>query len=206
MTIYVKTTNAEASKPFNLFTNGSYANADNNNLTGYLVNNDGTINFPVLGRIHVGGLTRPEVEDTIAKMLKPYLSEKERPVVICRLKSYHITMIGELGSKVLDVPDEKMNIIDAIAQSGDLTMYGKRTNILLVREDSTGEKHIHRYDMTKGQIFNDPYYYLKQNDIVYVEPTKQKTVQSSTGQWTTLWLTVLGWATTVATLILSIVK
>ena len=131
LTIYVKTTNAEASKPFNLFTNGSYANADNNNLTGYLVNNDGTINFPVLGRIHVGGLTRPEVEDTIAKMLKPYLSEKERPVVICRLKSYHITMIGELGSKVLDVPDEKMNIIDAIAQSGDLTMYGKRTNILL---------------------------------------------------------------------------
>lgn len=77
LTIYVKTTNAEASKPFNLFTNGSYANADNNNLTGYLVNNDGTINFPVLGRIHVGGLTRPEVEDTIAKMLKPYLSEKE---------------------------------------------------------------------------------------------------------------------------------
>lgn len=141
LTIYVKTTNAEASKPFNLFTNGSYANADNNNLTGYLVNNDGTINFPVLGRIHVGGLTRPEVEDTIAKMLKPYLSEKERPVVICRLKSYHITMIGELGSKVLDVPDEKMNIIDAIAQSGDLTMYGKRTNILLVREDSTGEAY-----------------------------------------------------------------
>lgn len=205
LSIIVKTTNPEVSEPFNLFTNGTY-NYGSNNISGYLVNNDGTINFPVLGRIHVAGLTRPEVEDTIAKMLKPYLSAKENPVVLCRLKSYHITMIGELGSKVLEVPDEKMNIIDAIAQSGDLTMYGKRTNILLVREDSTGEKHIHRYDMTKGQIFNDPYYYLKQNDIVYVEPTKQKTVQSSTGQWTTLWLTVLGWATTVATLILSIVK
>ncbi len=60
--------------------------------------------------------------------------------------------------------------------------------------------------MTKGQIFNDPYYYLKQNDIVYVQPTKQKTVQSSTGQWTTLWITILGWATTVATLVLSIIK
>jgi polysaccharide export outer membrane protein len=206
LTIIVKTTNPEAAEPFNLFTsNSSYSNY-NNNISGYLVNNDGTINFPVLGRIHVSGLTRPEVEDTIAKMLKPYLSKTEKPVVICRLKSFHVTMIGELGSKVLDAPNEKLNIVEAIAQSGDLTTYGKRTNILLVREDSTGEKHIHRYDMTKGQIFNDPYYYLKQNDIVYVEPTKQKTVQSSTGQWTTLWVTVLGWATTVATLILSIVK
>ena len=206
LTIIVKTSNPEVAEPFNLFTAGTSFNTYNNNVTGYLVNNDGTINFPVLGRIHVGGLTRPEVEDTITKMLKPYLSAKEKPVVICRLKSFRITMIGELGSKVLDVPDEKMNIVEAIAQSGDLTMYGKRTNILLVREDSAGEKHIHRYDMTKGQIFNDPYYYLKQNDIVYVEPTKQKTVQSSTGQWTTLWLTVLGWATTVATLVLSILK
>lgn len=206
LTIIVKTSYPEASEPFNLFSNNSSFNTTNNNIRGYLVNNDGTINFPVLGRIHVGGMTRPEIEDTIASMLKPYLSAKEKPVVICRLKSFHVTMIGELGSKVLDVPEEKMNIVEAIAQAGDLNMYGKRTNILLVREDSTGEKHIHRYDMTKGQIFNDPYYYLKQNDIVYVQPTKQKTVQSSTGQWTTLWITILGWATTVATLVLSILK
>lgn len=185
LTIIVKTSNPEASEPFNLFSNNSSFNTTNNNIRGYLVNNDGTINFPVLGRIHVGGMTRPEIEDTIASMLKPYLSAKEKPVVICRLKSFHVTMIGELGSKVLDVPEEKMNIVEAIAQAGDLNMYGKRTNILLVREDSTGEKHIHRYDMTKGQIFNDPYYYLKQNDIVYVQPTKQKTALLSTGQWTT---------------------
>ena len=206
LTIIVKTSNPEASEPFNLFSNGQSFNTGNNNITGYLVDNDGTINFPVLGRIHVGGMTRLQVEDTIAVMLKPYLSAKEKPVVICRLKSFRVTMIGELGSKVLDVPDEKINIVEAIAQSGDLSMYGKRTNILLVREDSTGQKHIHRYDMTKGQIFNDPYYYLKQNDIVYVQPTKQKTVQSSTGQWTTLWITVLGWATTVASLVLTILK
>lgn len=206
LTIIVKTSNPEAAEPFNLFTSGQNFNTNGNNITGYLVDNDGTINFPVLGRIHVAGMTRPQVEDTIALMLKPYLSAKEKPVVMCRLKSFHVTMIGELGSKVLDVPNEKLNIVEAIAQSGDLSMYGKRTNILLVREDSTGEKHIHRYDMTKGEIFNDPYYYLKQNDIVYVQPTKQKTVQSSTGQWTTLWITVLGWATTVASLVLTILK
>lgn len=95
LTIIVKTSNPEASEPFNLFSNNSSFNTTNNNIRGYLVNNDGTINFPVLGRIHVGGMTRPEIEDTIASMLKPYLSAKEKPVVICRLKSFHVTMIGE---------------------------------------------------------------------------------------------------------------
>ena len=126
--------------------------------------------------------------------------------MICRLKSFRVTMIGELGSKVIDVPNEKINIIEALAQAGDMSMYGKRTNVLLVREDSTGEKHTHRYNMNDANIFNDPYYYLKQNDIVYVQPTKQKTVQASTGSWTTLWVTVLGWVTSVASLVLTILK
>lgn len=207
LTIVVKTTNPEAAEPFNLNLSQSTGSGSNyNNIRGYLVDNDGEINFPVLGRIHVGGLTKPQVEDTIAKLIKPYLAETERPVVICRMSSYRVTMIGELGSKVLDVPSEKINIVEALAQAGDLTTYGKRTNILLVREDSLGEKHIHRFNMNDGRIFSDPYYYLKQNDIVYVQPTKQKTIQSSTGSWTTLWLTVLGWITSVASFVTAIVK
>ncbi|EGN56723.1 polysaccharide biosynthesis/export family protein [Hallella multisaccharivorax] len=206
LTIIVKTTNPDASEPFNLFGTKSGYNNGYENVRGYLVDNEGAINFPVLGRIHVGGLTRPEVEDTITKKLKPYLAQNEKPVVICRLKSFRVTMIGELGSKVIDVPNEKINIIEALAQAGDMSMYGKRTNVLLVREDSTGEKHTHRYNMNDANIFNDPYYYLKQNDIVYVQPTKQKTVQASTGSWTTLWVTVLGWVTSVASLVLTILK
>ena len=206
LSIIVKTTNPEVSQPFNLFSGTEANSSTNNNIRGYLVDNEGCINFPVLGRIHVGGLSNSEIEDTISNKLKPYLSRSEKPVVICRLRSFRVTMIGELGSKVIEVPDEKINIVQALAQAGDISMYGKRTNVLLGREDSTGEKHTHRFNMNDARVFNDPYYYLKQNDIVYVQPTKQKTVQSSTGQWTTLWVTVLGWATTVASLVLTILK
>ena len=191
LSIIVKTTNPEVSQLFNLFSGTDANNSSTNNIRGYLVDNEGCINFPVLGRIHVSGLSNSEIEDTISNRLKPYLSRSEKPVVICRLRSFRVTMIGELGSKVIEVPDEKINIVQALAQAGDISMYGKRTNVLLVREDSTGEKHSHRFNM---------------NDIVYVQPTKQKTVQSSTGQWTTLWVTVLGWATTVASLVLTILK
>lgn len=207
LSIIVKTTNQEAAKPFNLYTEGMNMTSTNGrNTNGYLVDNNGNINFPILGRVHVGGLTCPQVEDTITKLIKPYLAAQEHPVVICRLSSFHITMIGETGSSVIEVPDEKINIVEALAKAGDIGMYGKRTNILLVREDSTGQKHIHRYNMDDARIFSDPYYYLKQNDIVYVQPSKQKTVQSSMGNWTTLWLTVLGWVTSVASIIVAIAK
>lgn len=209
LSIIVKTTNPEAAKPFNLDVqqmNAATGNNGNNNFNGYLVDNNGNINFPVIGKIHVGGLTKTEVEDTITSLIKPYLAKTERPVVICRMSSFHITMIGELGSKVIDVPNEKINIVEALAQAGDMTTYGKRTNVLLVREDSTGEKHIHRFNMNDGRIFTDPYYYLKQNDIVYVEPTKQKSVQASTGTWTTIWMTIAGFATSLASLIVAIVN
>lgn len=205
LTIIVKTSNPEAAEPFNLNIQNTGVGMGTN-IRGYLVDNNGNINFPVLGRIHVGGLTKPQVEDTIAKKIKPYLAANEHPVVICRMSSFNITMIGEAGPTVINVPTENMNIVEALARGGDIKQYGKRYNILLVREDSTGEKHIHRYNMNDARIFSDPYYYLQQNDIVYVEPTRQRTVGSSMGPWTTFWLTLLGWATTAATLVLSIVK
>lgn len=208
LTIIVKTTNPEAAEPFNLFgqNSGLTTGSNNNNIKGYLVDNDGDINFPVIGKVHVGGLTKTECEDLIKERIAPYLAKTENPVVICRMSSFHVTLIGETGSKVIEVPTEKINIIDALAEGGDLGLYGKRTNVLLVREDATGEKHIHRYNMNDGRIFTDPYYYLQQNDIVYVQPTKQKSVQSSMGSWTTLWVTVLGWMTSVASIVLAIVK
>lgn len=208
LTILVKTTNQDAAKPFNLYSQNDGLTTGNGsrNVTGYLVDNDGNINFPVLGKVHVGGLTKGEVENLIQKKIAPYMASSEHPVVICRMSNFHITMIGETGSSVIDVPDEKISIIDALAKSGDIGLYGKRTNILLVRQDSTGQKHIHRYNMDDARIFNDPYYYLQQNDIVYVQPSKQKTIQSSMGSWTTLWLTVMGWMSSVAAIVVAIVK
>lgn len=207
LSIIVKTTNPEAAEPFNLDIQRTAGISESyTNIHGYLVDNNGDINFPVIGRIHVGGMTQPEVEDTITKMIKPYLAKTEHPVVICRMSSFRVTMIGELGSKVIDVPNEKINIVEALAQAGDLTTYGKRTNVLLVREDSVGEKHIHRFNLNDGRIFNDPYYYLKQNDIVYVEPTKQKSVQASTGTFTSVWVTIVGLVTSIASLVLAIAR
>lgn len=209
LSIIVKTVNQQAADPFNLFSSsqgGTGLNAGNNNINGYLVDNDGDINFPVLGKIHVGGLTATQCENMIKDKITPYLAKTENPVVIVRLKSFHVTLIGETGSKVLDVPNEKMNIVEALAEGGDIGLYGKRTNVLLVREDSVGQKHIHRYNMNDARIFNDPYYYLQQNDIVYVQPSKQKSIQSSMGSWTTLWLTILGWLSSVAAIVVAIVK
>lgn len=208
LNIVVRTTNQDAAEPFNLFTGNSNFNigSGSNGIRGYLVDNDGNINFPVVGKLHVGGLTKGEVEDLIKEKISPYLAKTENPVVICRMANFRITMIGETGSSVIDVPDEKISIVDALAKSGDIGLYGKRTNILLVREDSTGQKHIHRYNMDDARIFSDPYYYLKQNDIVYVQPSKQKTLESSMGSWTNLWLTVLGWMSSVAAIVVAIVK
>lgn len=210
LSIIVKTVNQQAADPFNLFSSsqgGSSLNSGgNNNISGYLVDNEGNINFPVLGKIHVGGLTVTQCEDMIKDKITPYLAKTENPVVIVRMKSFHVTLIGETGSKVIDVPNEKINIVQALAQGGDIGLYGKRTNILLVREDSVGQKHIHRYNMDDARIFNDPYYYLQQNDIVYVQPSKQKSIQSSMGSWTTLWLTIFGWLSSVAAIIVAIVK
>lgn len=208
LSIIVKTTNQDAAEPFNLYSNDlTNGSSNNNNRTGYLVDNEGNINFPVIGKVHVGGLTKNEVEDLIKDKISPYLAKTENPVVICRMSNFHITVIGETGSSnVIDVPDEKISIVDALAKSGDIGLYGKRTNVLLVRQDSTGEKHIHRYNMDDARIFNDPYYYLQQNDLVYVQPSKQKAVQSSMGSWTTLWLTILGWVSSVAAVVVAIVK
>lgn len=208
LSIIVKTTNPDAAEPFNLFTQGSglTGNNNNNNIKGYLVDNDGNISFPVVGALHVGGLTKSECEELIKSKIAPYLAESENPVVIVRMQNFHVTLIGETGSKIIESSTEKLSIIDALAQGGDISQYGKRTNVLLIREDSCGQKSTHRFNLNDAQVFNDPYYYLKQNDIIYVEPTKQKTVQSSMGPWTNLWLTVLGWMTSVASVVLLIVK
>lgn len=208
LSIIVRTTNPDAAEPFNLFTqnSGLTGGNNNNNIHGYLVDNDGCINFPVVGKLSVGGLTKSECEELIKTSIAPYLAATENPVVIVRMQNFHVTLIGETGSKILEAPSEKLSIIDALAQGGDITQYGKRTNVLLIREDATGQKSTHRFNLNDGRIFNDPYYYLQQNDIVYVQPSKQKTVQSSMGPWTNLWLTVLGWMTSVASVVLLIVK
>jgi polysaccharide export outer membrane protein len=176
-------------------------------LLPYLVDNEGYINFPVVGKIHVQGLTKPECEELIKSKIVPYLSATETPVVTVRMSSYRVTVIGEVGHPtVIPVTTEKMSILEALASAGDLTIYGKRENILLIRESETGEKSVHRLNLNDANIINSPYYYLQQNDIVYVEPNKVKAKNSAIGSSTTIWFSFIGIVTSVASLLVNILR
>lgn len=210
LTILVSSTNPEASEPFNLNVN-SRSNSSSGNQTlskamyNYIVDAQGYINFPIIGKVKVVGLTRPQVEDRLQELIKPYFAENENPVVKVRMSGFRITIIGEVGrSTVINVENERISIIEALAQAGDLTVYGKRPNVLLVRENSAGEKEAYRYNMNDANIFLSPYYYLEQNDIVYIEPQKSKARNADVNAQ--LWQPLSSLALSIATLVISLTK
>ena len=205
LTILVQTTDPLTSEPFNLRSTGQ--TSSKNQITGYLVDNDGMINFPIVGKIHVAGLTKTECEDLIKSKIQPYLARTENPLVSVRTSSYRITVIGEVNKPgVIPVATEKISLIEALAEAGDMTIYGKRDNVLLVREDKSGEKHKVRLNMNDANIINSPYYYLQQNDIVYVEPHKVKARNTFFGSNTSIFYSVIGITTSLASLLITILR
>lgn len=219
LSITVSTTDPAAARPFNLIVMGSMGGnsaLENARITStsnggvlqtYLVDNEGFINFPILGKIHVGGLTKTDCENMILNKIKPYMAEEENPIVTVKMASYKVTVIGEVKNPgTFPVAQEKINVLEAIAQAGDLTIYGKRDNVMLVREKSDGEKEIHRLNLNDADLFNSPYYYLQQNDIIYVEPNKVIAKNSGIGQSTNLWFTGISALVSIASLIVVIVK
>lgn len=207
LTILVQTTDPLTSEPFNLRQPANAGGGGQNRIVGYLVDNDGMITFPIVGKIHVAGLTKTECEDLIKSKIQPYLARIENPLVSVRMSSYRITVIGEVNAPgIIPVSTEKINIMEALAQAGDMTVYGKRDNILLIREDKTGEKHKVRLNINDANIINSPYYYLQQNDIVYVEPHKIKARNTFFSSNTNIWYTILGVTTSIVSLIITLVR
>ena len=212
LTITVNTVNPEASLPYNLLLQNAYTQGRNMSSGGgtlmpYLVDNDGYINFPVVGRLKVSGLTKSECESLLLDKIRPYMAETENPVVTVRMSSYSVSVLGEVtrpGS--FQVGREKITILEALAQAGDLTIYGVRNKVKLIREDATGKKEIHTLDLTDANIVNSPYYYLQQNDIVYVEPNKVKAQNASVGSMTTLWFSATSILISLTSLIYNILK
>ncbi|MCF0209461.1 MAG: polysaccharide biosynthesis/export family protein, partial [Bacteroidaceae bacterium] len=150
LTILVSTTDPKAAIPFNLSYNQSTSAASNgsNSFIPYLVDNDGCINFPVLGRLCVVGLTKREVENLVAQKIKPYLAAGEVPVVTVTMSNYNICVIGEVRNPgVFTINNEKVSVIEALTRAGDLTIQGKRQNILLIREGANGQKEHHRLNL-----------------------------------------------------------
>lgn len=193
LSITVSTIDDKAATPFNLtvpttFTSNTRSAYSQAMLQTYLVDNEGNINYPILGLLHVGGLTKSECEKMIQDKIKPYMSAAENPIVTVRMTGYQISVIGEVARPgTFTVSREKISVLEALAQAGDLTIYGQRKNVQLIREDSTGQKSIHVFDLTDADIINSPYFYLQQNDVIYVTPNKVKAQNSSVGSTTTLW-------------------
>ncbi len=215
LTITVSGQDQEVVRPFNMVVNTTLnpnsasgsSSSSYGRLMPYLVDNNGDIRFPIIGKIHVMGLTKRECEDLILEKIRPYFDKENEPIVTVIMSSFRVTIIGEVGrAMVLPVTTEKMSVIEALAASGDLSIYGKRKNILLIREDETGEKSSHRIDLTDANIFNSPYYYVQQNDIIYVEPNTVKAKNSSIGSSTTIWFSFIGIVTSVASLLVNILR
>ena len=212
LTISVNTSTSEASVPFNLLLQNEYyqnrnLSAGGGTLMPYLVDNDGYINYPMVGRLKVGGLTKSEAEKLIAEKIRPYLAESENPIVTVRMSSYSVSVLGEVARPgSFQVSREKITILGALAQAGDLTIYGVRDKVKLIREDSTGKKQIVTLNLNDANIINSPYYYLQQNDVVYVEPNKVKAQNSSVGSMTTLWFSATSILISLTSLLYNILK
>lgn len=138
---------------------------------GYLVEADGKIQLPFLGKVQAAGLTRMQLEDTLTSMLKDYT---KNPVVVVKFLNYGYSVLGEVGHPGrFDMDNERTTILEAIGMAGDLTSLGKRENILVIREVN-GQREFGRLNLLSKDIFKSPYFYLKTNDVVYVEPVKSK--------------------------------
>ena len=166
--ILVKSLDQETAEPFNLFSSANVALASNNpTLSGYLVDTEGNIDFPVLGRLKLEGRTIDEAKKYIIDKLKPYLLN---PVVTIRFMNFRYTVLGEVGApNTISVPGERITILEALGQAGDLTPYSNREKILVIREQS-GKREFGYINIQSPEIFDSPYFYLQQNDIIYVEP------------------------------------
>ena len=167
LNITISTIDLNVTQPYNLVEASGGVNGGQ--MIDYLIDADGNIDYPVLGKIKLIGLTIEEAKE----VFKAKFSDGEllkNPVVIIRIKNYKISVLGEVGSPgVYPVSGERISIIEAIASAGDLNIRGRRDNILVIR-DFNGTKTYTRIDITNKEVFNSPVYYLTQNDIVYVEP------------------------------------
>lgn len=211
LTITVNTTDPEAAAPFNLTvqstitSNQTYTVTQQAALQQYLVDNQGTIDFPVLGELQVSGLSIKAAENLIREKLQPYL--KETPIVTVRMMNYKISVLGEVAKPgTFTISNEKVNVLEALAMAGDMTIWGIRDNVKLVREDENGKREIIVLNLNQADIVDSPYYYLQQNDILYVSPNKTKAKNSDTGQSTSLWVSATSILVSIASLLVTIFK
>lgn len=204
LAITVSCMNPELAAPFNL---QQGAVSESQSMLGYQVDANGDITFPILGRLHVEGLTRIQLTDMIKERIQKENLIKD-PTVTMQFLNFKISMLGEVNAPgTYQVQGERITLLEAISMAGDLTITGRRDRVAVIRE-SDGERTILFHDLTSVDLFKSPCYYLQQNDIVYVEPNKAKAGSSNQAQVSRITIVtgILSMLISVATLIVSLTR
>ena len=213
LTIVVNSKDPELAVPFNSAT--SYNSLTGTNISGAAnsqalqmrtVDENGMLEMPVIGKIECKGKTRSELAQAIAEKIIDggYIND---PTVNVQFADMKISVIGEVARPgFYDVTRDKVSIFDALAMAGDMTIYGVRDNVKLIREDESGKRKIINLDLNNAGIVTSPYYYLKQNDILYVTPNETKAKNSDIGNSTTLWVSSISILVSIAGLLVNILK
>lgn len=198
LTVVVTAADPKVTAPFNpvssMVTGNLTQSADMALRPTYTVDNEGDITLPMLGKVHVAGLTRVQAIEKLRGELGKYIID---PGVNMNFNNFRVSVLGEVarpGSFVM--PTERVTVLEALGMAGDLTIRGVRDNIILVREID-GQKAIHRLDLTKESTLNSPYYYLAQNDVIYVEPNKAQINNSKLGANTNIIISIASLLITV---------
>ena len=166
----------------------------------YLVDAAGQIEFPVLGSVSVLGLKTTEVADVLEEKLSKQVKD---PMVLVRLINAKVTVMGEVNRPgQYTMPNGRMTLLDALGAAGDLSIYGQRDNILITRE-TNGKLEFHRLNLNSDELFTSPYYYLQQNDVIYVSPNKVRAINSTN---VSLWLSMVSTLASTATVIVTVVN
>ncbi|WP_425075362.1 polysaccharide biosynthesis/export family protein [Psychroserpens sp. S379A] len=211
LTIDVSALDPDAVRPFNLSSvmysnNGGNLNNAGLNANGsvlrqtYLVDPNGNIEFPVLGTLNIGGKTRAEVTEMLKEKLTVYVKD---PIVNIRLINFTVTVLGEVNRPgTYTIQDERISLTEALGLAGDLTIYGKRNNVFLIREVN-GQKKYAKLDLTSINVVNSPVYYLSQNDVIYVEPNNSRVRQSTYNQTTGVIISAVATLATITAIIIN---
>jgi len=212
LSITVVSSEPMASKGFNLIMpqiaelTGNYFLTSQPTLQTYMVDNDGNIDFPVFGKLFVKGYTRKELEELLQSKMSSSFS-KERPVVTIRFINYTVNVLGEVNNPgKYYVNNDKISIFDALALAGDMTIYGKRENVKLIRENTDGTKTILTLNLNDENIIYSSAYYLEQNDVLYIEPNKTKSKSTNFGAAETYAISALSVLFSLTSLIITALK
>ena len=210
LAILVNSKDPELALPFNMpvvtFQIGAQTTTQQR-LLGYLVDQNGDIDFPILGQLHVEGLTRMQVTELIKQKL---ISEDliKDPIVTVQFLNFKVSVMGEVARPgTFDISGDRITLLEALSMAGDLTIYGRRDRIAVIREKD-GKRLILYHDLRSSDIFQSPCYYLQQNDIVYVEPNKAKTGQSriNSNNSVGVWLSAVSVLASITSLMVTMFK